>query len=179
MGADAGNYIRKGLSDLFKNADQEVPEYFESPTSFTPTASAAPRKEYFSQGITAAALVSTKAEVVEILASGFNIIYKNYLENLTDTFNLAIGEDGSFNNQVYLDGILKIEFDRYLQGRTYFMAISKNTGDYVLINGKITDEQLKYFKIEAANNLRPKSTASDSLLGIDINIESIPSQDQE
>jgi hypothetical protein len=179
MGADAGNYIRKGLSDLFKNADQEVPEYFENATAFSPSASANPRKEYFSQGITAAALVSTKAEVVEILASGFNLIYKDYLDNLTETFNLAIGEDGSFNNRAYLNGILKIEFDRYLQDGTYFMAVSKNTGDYVLINGKITEDQLKYFKVEAANNLRPKSTASDSLLGIDINMESIPSQDQE
>jgi hypothetical protein len=59
------------------------------------------------------------------------------------------------------------------------MAVSKNTGDYVLVNGKITEDQLKYFKVEAANNLRPKSTASDSMLGIDINMESIPSQGQE
>jgi hypothetical protein len=170
LGADAGNYIRKGLSDLFAAAKQEAPEYFENSTAFTPTAAANPRKEYFSQGITAAVQVSNKAEVVEILATGFNLIYKNYKAELESTFNAAIAEDGTFNNKTYLDGVLKIEFDRYLQDGTYFMAVSKHTGDYVLINGKITDDQLKCFKAEQANNIRPKSTSSDSLLGIDINM---------
>lgn len=179
MGADAGNYIRKGLGDLFTEAGQEVPEYFENSTAFTPTAAANPRKEYFSQGITAAVNVSNKESVVEILATGFNLIYKNYREDLTETFNRAIGEDGSFNNSTYLNGVLKIEFDRYLQDGTYFMAISKHTGDYILVTGKITDDQLKYFKVEQANNIRPKSTSSDSLLGIDINMDSFSSTSQE
>ena len=59
------------------------------------------------------------------------------------------------------------------------MAVSKHTGDYVLINGKIADDQLKYFKIEAANNIRPKSTSSDSLLGIDLNMDSFSTAPQE
>jgi hypothetical protein len=179
MGADTGNYIRKGLSDLFTAAKQEVPEYFENSTAFAPSASANPRKEYFSQGITAAVQASNKAEVVEILASGFNLIYKNYKEELVSVFNAAVAEDGAFNNRAYLDGVLKIEFDRYLQDGTYFMAVSKHTGDYVLINGKITDDQLKYFKVEQANNIRPKSTSSDSLLGIDINMDSFSTAPQE
>jgi hypothetical protein len=179
MGADTGNYIRKGLSDLFTAANQEVPEYFENSTAFAPSASANPRKEYFSQGITAAVQASNKAEVVEILSSGFNLIYKNYKEELVSVFNAAVAEDGTFNNRAYLDGVLKIEFDRYLQDGTYFMAVSKHTGDYVLINGKITDDQLKYFKVEQANNIRPKSTSSDSLLGIDINMDSFSTAPQE
>jgi hypothetical protein len=179
MGADAGNYIRKGLSDIFTDAGQEVPEYLENPTSFAPSAAANPRKEYFSQGITAAVQASNKAEVVEILASGFNLIYKNYKDELVSTFNTAIAEDGTFTNQAYLNGVLKIEFDRYLQDGTYFMAVSKYTGDYILINGKITDDQLKYFKVEQANNIRTKSTSSDSLLGIDINMDSFSQAPQE
>jgi len=59
------------------------------------------------------------------------------------------------------------------------MAVNKHTGDYILVNGKITDDQLKYFKVEQANNIRPKSTSSDSLLGIDINMESISTPPQE
>ena len=179
MGADTGNYIRKGLSDLFTAANQEVPAYFENSTAFTPSASATPRKEYFSQGITAAVQASTKEDVVEILATGFNLIYKNYKDELTTVFNGAIAEDGTFNTGDYLNGVLKIEFDRYLQDGTYFMAVSKHTGDYVLINGKIADDQLKYFKIEAANNIRPKSTSSDSLLGIDLNMDSFSTAPQE
>jgi|GEM_PF-1539059 hypothetical protein len=179
MGADTGNYIRKGLGDLFTAAKQEVPEYFENSTAFTPSASATPRKEYFSQGITAAVQASTKEDVVEILATGFNLIYKNYKDELTAVFNGAIAEDGTFNTGAYLNGVLKIEFDRYLQDGTYFMAVSKHTGDYVLINGKITDDQLKYFKIEQANNIRPKSTSSDSLLGIDLNMDSFSTAPQE
>jgi hypothetical protein len=179
MGADAGNYIRKGLSDIFTEAGQEVPEYLENSTSFAPSAAANPRKEYFSQGITAAVQASNKADVVEILASGFNLIYKNYKEELVSTFNNAIAEDGTFTNAAYLNGVLKIEFDRYLQDGTYFMAVSKHTGDYVLINGKISDDQLKYFKVEQANNIRTKSTSSDSLLGIDINMDSFLTAPQE
>lgn len=177
MGADAGNYIRKGLSDLFSDAGQDVPVYLNDATSFCPTAAVKPRKEYFSQGITDAVKISSKAEVVEILAIGFNLIYKNYRQELTDVFNTAIAEDGTFDNRAYLNGVLKIEFDRYLQDGTYFMAVNKHTGDYVLINGKVNDDQLKYFKVEQANNIRPKSTSSDSLLGIDINMESISSQE--
>jgi len=59
------------------------------------------------------------------------------------------------------------------------MAVSKYTGDYILINGKITDDQLKYFKVEQANNIRTKSTSSDSLLGIDINMDSFSQAPQE
>jgi len=83
MGADTGNYIRKGLSDLFTEAGQEIPEYFGNATAFAPSASANPRKEYFSQGITAAVQASNKQEVVEILATGFNLIYKNYKQELS------------------------------------------------------------------------------------------------
>ena len=179
MGADTGNYIRKGLSDLFTKANQEVPEYLENSTSFTPSAADSPKKEYFSQGITAAVQVSTKEEVVEILSTGFNLIYKNYKEELTSTFNNAIAEDGTFNNKAYLDGVLRIEFDRYLQDGTYFMAVSKHTGDYILINGKISEDQLKYFKVKSGNNIRAKSTSSDSLLGIDINMDSFLTAPQE
>lgn len=177
MGADAGNYIRKGLSDLFSAAGQDVPAYLNDATSFCPTAAVKPRKEYFSQGITDAVRISSKSEVVDILAIGFNLIYKNYRQELGDVFNAAIAEDGTFDNRAYLNGVLKIEFDRYLQDGTYFMAVNKHTGDYVLINGKVNDDQLKYFKVEQANNIRPKSTSSDSLLGIDINMESISPQE--
>jgi hypothetical protein len=179
MGADAGNYIRKGLSDLFKASNQEVPEYLENSTSFTPTASANPRKEYFSQGIAAAVQISNKAEVVEILAAGFNLIYKNYKSELDATFNAAISDDGTFNTRAYLDGVLKIEFDRYLQDGTYFLAVNKHSGDYILINGKIADDQLKYFKVKEANNIRLKSTSSDSLLGIDLDMDSFSAAPQE
>lgn len=177
LGADAGNYIRKGLSDLFIQAGIDVPEYLEDSTGFCPTAAAKPRKAFFSEGITATVKVSSKNEVVEVLATGFNLIYKNYKSELVDVFNSAISDDGLFNNRVYLRGVLKIEFDRYLQDGTYFMAVNKHTGDYVLINGKISDDQLDYFKVEQANNIRPKSTSSDSLLGIDLNMESIPTQE--
>jgi len=179
LGADAGNYIRKGLSDLFKEAEHPIPEYLDDSSSFTPTASDKPRKEYFSQGIEAAVKASSKAEVVDILASGFNLIYKNYRAELIQTFNLAISDEGVFNNKAYLDGVLKIEFDRYLEDGKYFMAVNKHTGDYILINGKITDDQLKYFKVGQANNIRAKSTSSDSLLGIDLNMDSFLPQNQE
>jgi len=179
MGSDAGNYIRKGLGDLFTAAKQEVPEYFENSTAFTPSASGKPRKEYFSQGITAAVQASTKEDVVEILATGFNLIYKNYKDELTAVFNGAIAEDGTFNTGAYLNGVLKIEFNRYLQDGTYFMAVSKDKGDYVLINGKITDDQLKYFKVKTANNIRPKSRIDDSMLGIELNPEFFSTDPQE
>jgi hypothetical protein len=77
------------------------------------------------------------------------------------------------------DGVLRIEFDRYLQDGTYFMAVSKHTGDYILINGKISEDQLKYFKVKSGNNIRPKSTSSDSLLGIDLAIDAFSTAPQE
>jgi hypothetical protein len=59
------------------------------------------------------------------------------------------------------------------------MAVSKHTGDYILINGKISEDQLKYFKVKSGNNIRPKSTSSDSLLGIDLAIDAFSTTPQE
>ena len=63
-----------------------------------------------------------------------------------------------------------MEFDQYLKDGTYFMAIDGASGQYVLITGKIEEDQLKYFKVEAANNLRAAAKESDSALGVAINI---------
>jgi len=179
MGADAGDYIRQAFIDLFKKAEVEPPAYLSNETSFSPTASAQPRKTFFSQGITAAVQASSREEVIEILAEGFNKIYKKYKDDLLQIFDSAIDESGNFINQVYLEGVLKIELDRYLSEGVYFMAINKS-GQYVLINGKVTPDQLKYFKVTAANNIRPKSTASDSLLGVDVDFSTIsPASTQE
>lgn len=184
MGSDAGSYIRKGLSALFVAVNKEVPEYFKNATSFSPSSSDKPRNEFFSHGITAAVQVSTKEDVVEILATGFNLIYKptvdkKYKDELTAVFNGAIAEDGTFNTGAYLNGVLLIEFNRYLQDGTYFMAVSKETGFYFLINGQIKEDQLKYFKVKTANNIRPKSRIDDSMLAIELNPELFPTTSQE
>ena len=50
------------------------------------------------------------------------------------------------------------------------MAIDEASGQYVLITGKNEEDQLKYFKVEAANNLRAAAKESDSALGVAINM---------
>jgi hypothetical protein len=172
-GREAGAYIRTKLIKLFKDNDQEPPVYLSNETSFTPSSSLNPTEKglYFSEGIAAAVKISGKEVVVKILAEGFNKIYiYNNESELTDIFNLAIEADGKFNTQTYLKGVLKMEFDQYLKDGTYFMAIDGASGQYVLITGKIEEDQLKYFKVEAANNLRAAAKESDSALGVAINI---------
>ena len=196
-GQDAGDHIRTELIKLFKSKGHEPPEYISSEKSFTPSYSLNPNKKglYFSEGISLAVNLldlssssgssgtsgingssetsGNKAEVVNILANGFHKIYKNTDKSeLTNIFNLAIEADGKFNTQTYLKGMLRLEFDKYLTDGTYtyFMAIDEETGRYVLINGKIKEDQLKYFKVGAANNLRTSATDSDSVLGVAINM---------